>query len=80
MSAIHFQNLFEVTPVTKSEVEIQPCRPVRGILNEAQVFKEPVGDHVFFLYEAVDRVALSMESLGHGADQHFGIAFPSVLR
>lgn len=60
-------------------IESRECRPARGFLSEAQAFKEPVGDHIPLLYEAVDWIALSVESLGHGADQDFGVAFPSVL-
>lgn len=65
--------------VTKSNIALNPCCPVWGILNETQTFKEPLGDHVVILYVSVHWVALSIESLGHGTDNCFGIAFPPVL-
>lgn len=65
--------------VSKSKVELKPCCPICGILGKAQVFKELVGYHVLLLYKAVDWEAFGMESLSHGANQHLGIAFPSML-
>lgn len=68
-----------IMSVTKSKIALKPYCPVWGILDKAQVFIEPLGDHIVVLYETVHWVALSIESFGHGTDNHFGIAFPSVL-
>ena len=65
--------------VQNSKVELKPSCPVRGILSEAHAFEELVGDRVLLLYEAVHWETLSMESLGHGSDQHFGVTFAPVL-
>lgn len=78
---IYFCLLLELgnTLLTKSEVKLKPCCPVWRILNEAQVFKKSVGDCVVLLYVAVHWVALSMQELSNSANQHFSVAFPSVL-
>lgn len=39
-----------------------------------------MGERVFLLYETEDWKTFSAESPDHGADQHFGVTFPSVLR
>ena len=71
--------LLKIDNYFNSKVELEPCCPVWWIINEAHVFKELVGDYILLLYEAVHRVAFSSEPLGHGVDEHLGIAFPSVL-
>lgn len=57
----------------------KPSCPIGGVINETQVFKEPVGHFIVLLYVAVDRVALSTDMFHHRTDQNFSIAFPSVL-
>ena len=64
---------------TTSKVELKPCCPVTSVLNETHLFKKVIGRIVALLYEAVNRVAFSVEFLGHVADQNFGVAFPSVF-
>lgn len=61
------------------KVEMKPSCPVWMIFNKSHTFKESMGNHIVLLYEAVDWEALSTETFGHGADQHFSVAFPSVL-
>lgn len=89
MCFIHFIIFLHIYEPDKNEyscfmkliqkIELQPCSPVRRILNEAHVFKELVGQHIVLFYVAEHRVTLSMEFLGQSADHDFGIAFPSVL-
>jgi len=68
------------TPLKKfNSTESKPGFSLRGILSEAHVLKELIGDAVLLLYETEHRVALSLESLGQAADKDHGIAFSSVL-
>ena len=78
-SVLHTYTVFNPSLRYLKLIDWKPCCPVWGILSEAHVFKEFVGDNVLLLYEAVHWGSLSVESLGHGTDQDFSVAFPSVL-